>query len=88
MRRVHETIVAVEKQKVALVIQHPKYMRLIMPSVACLVLHIFSRHRTIGTIFGKKEVTEYKLFLIIYTASARYIFHSKKNAARCCHKCT
>jgi len=43
-RRVHETIVAVDRQKVALVIYSG------VPSVACLRLQISPRHRTKGKI--------------------------------------
>ena len=74
MRRVHETIVAVEKQKVAVVNQHAKYFRLIMPSVASLVLHISPRHRTNGTIFGRRKK---KLLNIKYFFNYLYSFCPK-----------
>jgi tRNA G26 N,N-dimethylase Trm1 len=74
---------------VALFTRHSKCMRcIIMLFVACQAVQYFStfyhtRHDT------RKIIFVYKTRVLIFsTTSSRNIYHSKKNRARCCHKCT
>jgi hypothetical protein len=51
--------------------------------------HTFPRYLISGTIFGLKNVTGYKMCVLIFsTTFVRKIFYSKKNWARYDHKCT
>jgi hypothetical protein len=95
-RRICVTIVAVEKQNVlnilsvcsvALFIQHAERMRrIIMSSLACLTLPLFSTlSKKNGTIFGKNVIEHKMCALIVSTNFVSNISHSKKNSAKYYH---
>jgi hypothetical protein len=75
---------------VAFFIQHELRMRLIiLSSVACSDLPYFSTLSHKRHDFRKKNVTEHKMCVLIFsTTFVSNISHYKKNAARCYHKCT
>jgi hypothetical protein len=60
--------------------------RITLPLAAVRLCHIFKHYLTNGTTFGKKELTEHKMCIVIFTATfVCNISHSKKNSARYCH---
>ena len=67
---------------IALVIQHAKRMgRIMLSSMACLVLPYFSTLSHKQYVFRKKKVTEHKMYvLIVSTTFTCNVSHSEKNA--------
>jgi len=70
-----------------LVIQNAKVMCLVLTcGMSCSI--IFSNLSDTGHEF-RKRIIEYKIYVLMFSIIyICQIFHSKKNSARYCHKCT
>jgi hypothetical protein len=72
----------------ALLIQHATRMHLIVTSFVAPGLHYIFRHYLKNGAIFREKVTEYKMCVFILSTAFVYnISHSKKNLAKCRHKC-